>query len=161
MIIREASIGSSAAQRLIEQLDKELRDEYLPTEMHPVDCDSFHRNGGIFAIAYDEDEAIGCGALRPVDETTIELKRMYVAEARRRRGVARRILEYLESKARQLSYQRLLLETGDAQLAAIRLYENSGFHRIDPFGEYTESPRSVCFVKSLQDEAELNNRQVN
>jgi GNAT superfamily N-acetyltransferase len=152
MDIREVSIVSAEAQRLIGLLDRELQTEYSPAQMHPVKFESFHRDGGVFVVAYDAATSVACGALRPCSERAIELKRMYVAESHRRLGVARRILEYLERKASLLGYERLLLETGDAQHAAIGLYENNGYHRIDAFGEYIGCPRSICFGKFLHED---------
>ena len=64
MEIREVSILSEDAQSLIALLDQELSGEYAPGHRHTVDFEPFHRNGGIFVVAYDEPSAIGCGALR-------------------------------------------------------------------------------------------------
>lgn len=147
--IQEVSIVSDDAQSLIALLDQELRGEYAPEHMHTVDFEPFHRDGGIFIVAYDAVTPVGCGALRPITDSEIELKRMYVAESNRGRGVSREILEYLENKARQLGFSKLLLETGDQQHAAIGLYEKSGYQRTKSFGEYVVSPRSICFAKDL------------
>ena len=150
MEIRETSILSEDAQSLIARLDEELSGEYAPEHTYTVDFEPFHRDGGIFVVAYDEETEIACGALRPLTDSEVELKRMYVAGSHRGRGVSRRILEFLEEKARRLGYSRLLLETGDEQHAALSLYQSAGYQRIEAFGEYADSPRSVCFAKDLQ-----------
>lgn len=147
--IREVSIQCHDAGSLIAELDRELGEEYAPEHRHPVDLDPFHRDGGVFVIAYAAEKPVACGALRPIDEFDVEIKRMFVAPANRGRGHSRGILQFLENKARNLGFQRLLLETGDQQIAAIGLYSSSGFRRIAPFGEYAHSPRSVCFAKPL------------
>ncbi len=149
MHVQEVSILSDDAQMLIALLDQELLGEYAPEHMHTVDFEPFHRTGGVFVVAYDTKTPIGCGALRPITEKEIELKRMYVVESHRGRGLARQILRFLEDKARQLGFLKLLLETGDEQRAAISLYESSGYHRTKAFGEYVDSPRSICFSKEL------------
>ena len=60
--------------------------------------------------------AIGCGALKPIDISTGEIKRMWVAPRRRGLGVARRLLEALEEQARRSGYDRVVLDTN--QVAA-------------------------------------------
>lgn len=149
MDMREVSILSDDAQMLIAHLDRELSGEYAPEHRHPVDFEPFQREGGVFVVAYDAESPVACGALRPVDEQEVEVKRMYVAESHRGRGISRTVLSFLEEKARDLGFVRLLLETGDEQHAAIALYSSSGFHRSEPFGEYVGGSRSVCFAKEL------------
>ena len=149
MEIRETTILSDDAQTLITLLDRELLGEYAPEHMHTVKFESFHRDGGVFAVAYDAETPIACGALRPITETEVELKRMYVVDSHRGRGVSRQVLMFLETKARQLGFRKLMLETGDQQEAALGLYTKAGYEHIDAFGEYVNSPRSVCFAKDL------------
>ena len=149
MDVREVSIHSDDAQTLIALLDRELLGEYTSEHMHTVDFEPFHRHGGVFVVAYDAEIPIACGALRPITEAEIELKRIYVADSHRGRGVSRQVLAFLEGKARQLGFRKLLLETGDQQEAAIGLYSTSGYQRVEAFGEYLNSARSVCFAKDL------------
>ncbi|WP_437818266.1 GNAT family N-acetyltransferase [Sorangium sp. So ce1078] len=67
----------------------------------------------------------------------------------RGRGVARAVLAALEEEARRLGVTRLVLETGERQPEALALYSRTGFRRIPPFGEYVDSPLSVCLEKLL------------
>jgi putative acetyltransferase len=83
-----------------------------------------------------------------------EVKRMYVRPQARGRGVARRILARLEDEARSRGLPSIVLETGDAQLAAMRFYERAGFARRAAFGAYATMPptaieRSVFFQKVI------------
>lgn len=92
---------------------------------------------------------MGCGAIRLLDSTTAEVKRMYVAPDRRGGGIGRAVLERLEETARGLGVKRLVLETGIHQAAAIALYRRAGFSEIDCWGEYATAATSVCFEKPL------------
>lgn len=103
----------------------------------------------VFLVALDGGTAVGCGALRAVDTEHGELKRMYVVPERRGTGVADALLAALESAARERGWSRLVLETGEAQVAAIRLYERSGYVPIPRFGYYADSEISLCFAKRL------------
>jgi putative acetyltransferase len=82
---------------------------------------------------------------------------MWVIESRpkaRGRGIAQAILARLEKEARGRGEKRVVLETGNAQLAAIRFYERVGFVRCGAFGAYVAMPvvateRSVFFEKQI------------
>jgi GNAT superfamily N-acetyltransferase len=74
---------------------------------------------------------------------------MYVSPAARGRGFSRVILAHLESLARDLGATRVLLETGPRQPEAMRLYETSGYERVEGFGHYKCEPDSVSYGKTL------------
>ena len=74
-----------------------------------------------------------------------EVKRMYVRDAARRQGVAGALLARLEAEARHAGLSRLRLETGESQIAAMRLYTRAGFRRCAAFGDYARMPsRSIA-----------------
>jgi putative acetyltransferase len=102
-----------------------------------------------YFVAFLAGTPVGCGALRPLNRETAEVRRMYVLQAYRRSGVARALLAHLQRTAPALHYTVLRLETGNRQLSAMALYESSGFQRIAPFGEYANDPTSVCYEKRL------------
>jgi GNAT superfamily N-acetyltransferase len=105
---------------------------------------------GAFLVAYLDDAAVGCGAVRRLDETTAEIKRMYVDPSVRGRGIGRALVEALECEARLVGLTTIVLETGTRLASAIKLYETMGYARIPLFGEYLSSPNtSLCFGKSL------------
>jgi GNAT superfamily N-acetyltransferase len=121
----------------------------------PLDAAFFERPDGVFLVAFLEvdggDEvAVGCAGIRRHDATTAELKRMFVAEAARGRGVARALLARLEDEAVALGYDELWLETGTAQPEAIALYESEGYEPIPNYGKYRDDPRSRCYAKRLR-----------
>jgi GNAT superfamily N-acetyltransferase len=103
----------------------------------------------VFLVAFDDDQAVGCGGLRTLDDAHGEIKRMYVIPERRGTGVATAILTALEGEARGRGWSRLVLETGDRQPDAMRLYEREGYTLIPNFGYYADSPLSVCYEKNL------------
>ena len=150
--IRRAALTSPDAARLIAALNTELTATFPePGATH------FSLTGaqvgvgeGAFVVAYLDDIAVGCGAVRRLDETTAELKRMYVVPSLRGRGIGRAIVEALEREARLLGSTKVVLETGRRLKPAVKLYEATGYVRIPLFGEYLSSPdTSVCFGKSL------------
>lgn len=101
-------------------------------------------------VAYgDSDSAIGIGAMKPFDKQSMEVKRMFVLEIERGRGVAVAILGELEKWAKELGYSRCVLETGSLMKDAVRLYEKCGFQKIPNYGQYEGVDDSVCFEKQL------------
>jgi putative acetyltransferase len=142
---------SHDAQNLIRQLDEDLLRRYPALQqthgLHPQDAID---PDFTFVIARIDSSAVGCGALRRIEPGICEIKRMFVLPDFRRRGIARRILEALESRARELRETSVLLETGIGQPEAIELYKSAGYHEIAGFGEYAGSPFSVCFEKRLR-----------
>lgn len=104
----------------------------------------------VFLVAYAEGAAAGCGALRQLDETSAEIKRMYVVPALRGQGVSVAVLRALESRAVELGWLTLKLETGPKQPEAVRFYERSGYTRIPNFGHYAGHEDSLCFQRDLR-----------
>ncbi|MBK8464622.1 MAG: GNAT family N-acetyltransferase [Chloracidobacterium sp.] len=101
-------------------------------------------------LAYEDETALGCGAIRELDSGEMEVKRMYVPPESRGKGIATKVLLELEDWARELSFSRCVLETGLKQPEAIRLYEKNGYERIPNYGQYLDVGNSVCFGKDIQ-----------
>jgi GNAT superfamily N-acetyltransferase len=151
LIIRREPLGSEVASRLIGALNAELDERYPEPGVNHFRLDEgevAEGRGGFF-VAYRGDRAVGCGAVRLLDEGAAEVKRMYVIPEERGGGVGKAILAVLEGEARRLGCTRLLLETGIRQAEALALYRRAGFVEIPPFGEYGTSPLNQCFGKDL------------
>lgn len=86
-----------------------------------------------FIIARVEGQAVGCGALRPLDATTVEVKRMYTRRGFRRLGVGQAILAEMDRLALAFGYTTIKLQTGPRQPEAAALYERVGYFRIPRF----------------------------
>ena len=150
--IRREALDSEAGKRLIGALNVELRGAYTePGANHfRLDSKEVSEGAGAFLVAYADGMAVGCGAVRKLDERSAEIKRMYVTPEARGKGIGRALLESLEREARGVGVGRLLLETGIRQKTAEALYRSAGFRDIPPYGEYVASAAtSVCMEKHL------------
>jgi putative acetyltransferase len=141
------------ARALIEELDAELRGPYDPDQHHGFSIDRVFASGLLFFVARLDGQPVGCGGVA-FEDGYAELKRMYVRQAARGRGVAQAVLARLEAEAKAKGCKCLTLETGDVQHAAIKVYERAGFAVCEPFGEYTALPprtieRSVFMAKAI------------
>ena len=149
---------SPDAGELIRQLSAELavRYDFADDGSGLFSAADVQAPRAAFLVLRLDGRPVGCGALRPMDEEgfedAVEIKRMYVAPEVRGRRLAAVILERLEQLAREFGYARAVLETGDRNPEAIRLYERSGYEHIPPYGPYIGSARSVCFSKRLREE---------
>jgi GNAT superfamily N-acetyltransferase len=101
-----------------------------------------------FLVARDAaGRALGCGALRPLEQGVAELKRMYARPGMA--GIGSAILAALESEAATLGYRALWLSTRRVNGRAVAFYERRGYARIPNYGSYAVKPESVCFEKTL------------
>lgn len=151
LAIAEEPLDGEAASMLISALNAELTAMYPePGANHvSLDVDEVGPGRGRFVVAHLAGEPVACGAVRLLGDGRAELKRMYTSPAARGRRIARALLARLEREARALGATDLVLETGTRQTAAISLYEQAGFARIPPFGEYVDSPLSVTMGKTI------------
>jgi GNAT superfamily N-acetyltransferase len=100
-------------------------------------------------VAYENEQAVGCGALKKYKANIAEIKRMFVRPESRNRGIAGRILLELETWAKELEFSECILETGLKQPEAVRLYQKSGYKIIPNYGQYAGVENSVCMKKKL------------
>lgn len=106
-------------------------------------------HGGIILVKDDQaGHFVGCVGIRRVDDRTAELKRMYVREAYRQRGLGRDLLDRAVHLARDLGYRRVRLDTMPTMTRAIALYRAYGFREIEPY-RYNPEPGALFFELDL------------
>ena len=104
----------------VEGIDRDLTD----IEGH------YTSRGGIFELIETTDgRLLGTAALYPVDEQTLELRKMYFDPELRGRGWGSLMLRRLIDRSRELGFKRIYLETASVLTEATRLYEKFGFER--------------------------------
>ena len=151
LVVEQVDPQGGPALSLLREAAIEARELYpelhQPNREWPTNAPTPDR--GVYLVGFMNSAPVACGALRPIDAQTAEVRRMFVQRGSRRRGFAGTILSTLEENARSLGFSILRLETGNRQHSAIALYESYGFQRIAPFGEYANDPTSVCFEKKV------------
>lgn len=91
---------------------------------------------GALLLAHDGGVPLGCVALRRLGTAgDCEMKRLYVAEPGRGRGVGTALVTAVIAAARQRGYRAMLLDTLSGMTAALRLYEHAGFARIAAYND--------------------------
>lgn len=100
-------------------------------------------------VIYIDEFPAACGAFKKFDDTTVEIKRMYTNPEFRKRGLATAIVKELETWAKEMGYEKAVLESSLEQNEALSIYEKSGYHRIPNYGQYIGIDASVCYEKSI------------
>lgn len=148
IIITAENPRSKDAARLMNELNMVLQSITGDGGQSSFNVEDVCVPRSLFAIARNQKgEAIGCGAFRPLDERTAEIKRMYVRE--KSSGIGSKLLFFLENQAAKMGYEKLFLSTRLVNSGAISFYERNGYIRIAGYGRYQDRPESACFEKQL------------
>jgi putative acetyltransferase len=142
---------SADARQLLNAFVEEVRRRYdePPADVGYFDPALVSAPGSVFLVARVEGRAVGCGALVPMEDKIVEIKRMFVLPKERGRGVAKKILQALQAYAQEFDYDRIQLETGIKQPESIALYGKFGFYRVPNFPPFEEDRTAVCFEKRI------------
>ena len=97
---------------------------------------------GTFVVGAEDGIPVCCGGLKRLPDGACEIKKMFVVEKARGRGVARALLAELERRARELGYAIARLDTGPRQPRARRMYESAGYA---PIGNFNANPVATFF----------------
>ena len=122
-----------------------------PESIHALGLEELRKPEITFWTVWDEEQLMGCGALKELDRQHGEIKSMRTASAHLRKGVAQAMLQHIIKEAKRRNYKKLSLETGsmEAFSPARKLYEKYGFDYCPPFGDYKEDPNSAFMTKEL------------
>ncbi len=152
LLFEETLVDDPDTLVMIEKLNAELTDlADDPAENHfsLSNEDVTGQNGRMVRARYD-GALVGCGAVRRIEPTVGELKRMFVDDSARGLKIGAAILDRLEMIALSLGMTHLKLETGPRQPAALGLYERAGFVACEPWGDYlATADTSICLEKPL------------
>jgi DNA-binding MarR family transcriptional regulator/predicted GNAT family N-acyltransferase len=141
LLIERVHPASTAARscvtRYFAELDRRFEAGFDPAASLPLDDRDLVPPHGAFLVASVDGEPVACGAVKAIDPgmRVAYLKRMWVADTTRGLGIGRRMLQALETQARQLGLTRLRLETNKALSEAIALYRSAGFREVSPFND--------------------------
>ena len=100
-------------------------------------------------VVYEDNKAIGGGAIRRYDDENVELKRVFVHTEYQGRGIGSRLVSSLIEWAMELGYRRMILETGELLAESCAVYRKLGFEVIPNYGPYVDMPDSLCMAKDL------------
>jgi putative acetyltransferase len=135
---------------LVKELDSDLLERNKDIQKK---YNSFNvlPNNVCVVVCYGIDDIIGCGCLKILEnESTVEVKRMFIRSIHRGFGYSKKILAELEKWAIEMEKNRMILETGKKQSEAISLYLSYGFKVIENYGKYKNIENSICMEKIIR-----------
>ncbi len=100
-------------------------------------------------LIYDEKTPVACGSFKFYGKGIAEIKRVFVRDEYRGRGLSKKLMGELEKKALKAGYDTFYLETGNILKTAMGLYKSIGFQVRDNYGPYVQMSESVCMEKKL------------
>lgn len=151
MEIRKITKERSDFQHLLNESDLYMQTLY-PDESNHMETQSSLLNDRTDLIGiFLEDELAAIGAVKRfrIKDSYGEIKRIYVPEKQRGKGLSKAIMSHLHQLLIQDGIPIAKLETGIYQPEAIGLYKSLGYRECEPFGEYQLDPLSIFMVKTL------------
>ena len=133
---------------LVKLLDKELQIRDGKEHTFYAQYNKIDKIKNI-VVAFYNDAAVGCGAIKEFDSDTMEVKRMFVKDEYRTKGIATNVLIELENWTKELGFSKCILETGLKQPEAILLYKKNNYKVVPNYGQYAGVVNSICMEKIL------------
>jgi putative acetyltransferase len=152
IIVKRVDPTHAAVSALIRELDEYQLSIYPEESNHLDPAQELSSPGVYFAGAFEGETLVGIGAVKIIDNDGGygEIKRVYVPESGRGRGVSKLIMSALENHVHDQGITTIRLETGIYQPEALGLYEKLGYQRRESFGDYpANDPMSVFMEKIL------------
>lgn len=150
----DIKIDNLSNEKVIHLISDHLHNMALyspPESIHALDIEKLKKSDITFWSAWEQDDLVGCGALKKLNIRHGEIKSMKTSPAHLRKGVAKQILQHIIKEAKIRGYSRLSLETGSMAVfePARLLYEQFGFQYCAPFADYKKDANSVFMTKEL------------
>ena len=143
-------VGKDSADfiMLADKLDEYYFEIVGPVQARYAEVNKPHNMNGL-CVVYEGEEPIACGAWKKVDETTAEIKRIYVLPQHRRKGVASMIVKGMEADAAKAGFRHYILETARTTMDSANLYLSLGYKEIDYYGSPAGAENCRCFEKTI------------
>tara|TARA_B100000214_G_C23809318_1_gene554190 strand:- start:308 stop:763 length:456 start_codon:yes stop_codon:yes gene_type:complete len=125
----------------------ELRSVSPEGSAHVLDIPGLKISSIKFWSLWDNNQLIGCGALKFLSDAHGEFKSIRVADKHRKKGMGEKIISHLITEAKKIGIKKLSIETGAGEffLPARKLFKKFGFKACKPFAHYKEDPNSCYF----------------
>ena len=125
----------------------ELRSVSPEGSAHVLDIPGLKISSIKFWSLWENEQLIGCGALKFLSENHGEFKSIRISDKFRKNGLGIKIITHLINEAKKLNVKRISVETGsgDFFVPARKLFKKCGFEPCKPFAHYKEDPNSCYF----------------
>ena len=147
----EENFENPEVNELLNKHFIELRSVSPEGSAHVLDIAGLKDQSIKFWSLWDNNQLIGCGALKFLEKNHGEFKSIRVADKFRKSGIGEKIIEHLIEEAKKLKISKLSIETGagDFFIPARKLFSKFGFKKCIPFAHYKEDPNSCYYTLDL------------
>ena len=147
----EGNFENPEVNELLNKHFIELRSVSPEGSAHVLDIIGLKDKSIKFWSLWDNNQLIGCGALKFLGKNHGEFKSIRVADKFRKLGIGEKIIEHLIGEAKKLEISKLSIETGAGNffLPARKLFSKFGFKKCAPFAHYKEDPNSCYYTLDL------------
>ena len=147
MKVIENNFDNAEVNHLLTKHFIELRSVSPDDSCHVLDIKGLKDSSIKFWSFWDNNQLIGCAALKFLDDEHGEFKSIRVADNSRGKGFGEKIISHLIEFAKNEGIRRLSIETGagDFFKSARKLFKKFGFKTCRPFADYKEDPNSCYF----------------
>lgn len=125
--------GADLFREYADAIQVDLCFQGFEMELQELHLQYARPTGCLFLVRGIDEQYMGCVAVRKIDASTAELKRMYVRPQARGLGLGHTLLQKALEAAAELGYRKIRLDTMPSMESAIRLYEKMGFYQINPY----------------------------
>ena len=146
----EGNFNDKKVNDLLIEHFKELRSVSPTDSCHVLDVDGLKKRNIKFWSLWEEDQLLGCGALKFLDPNHGELKSIRITDHFKGKNYGEKVIKHLILEAKKLNITKLSLETGAGNffIPARKLFNKCGFKISKPFAHYKEDP-DACYMSLL------------
>ena len=100
-------------------------------------------------LVFCNNKAVACSGLKRYSDTDVEIKRVWVEPDYRGNHIAKNMMQYLEEKAKQLGFSRMILQTREIMTDAVMLYTSLNYYKINNYPPYDKLDGAICLAKDI------------
>jgi putative acetyltransferase len=143
----EFNEGKQLFKEYADSLDFNLDFQGFNKELETIDV-QYNKPLGALILAYHSEIPVGCAGIREIDNSTAELKRMFVKPEYRGMKIGYNLMILALEKAKEMNYQKIRLDSLETMKEARKLYDSFGFYEIGPY-RFNPLPGPVFMEKLL------------
>lgn len=145
--IRAVDVRCDDAQRLLDELSAKLITITGHSAASGFAAEDVLQPRSTFFVAYVHGQAVGCAGLRPMNENTAEIKRVFAYP--NKIGIGSQLMAAIEQQAAVFGYDEVWLETRRTNPRAVNFYLKLGYTVGDQYGKYVGRVNALCFYKRI------------
>ena len=130
----------------IKWLNQDLSYQDIDEELQKFP-EKYREPFGTFIIAKVNENVIGCVGLKKLDDKICEMKRLYVHDNYKGKGIGKKLTELIIQEAKTKNYEKMRLDTFNIMEVALKIYYENGFQKINSY--YNNPNEGVIYLEKI------------